>query len=59
MAIVENEPVVSFFLFVVAIECLLSSIVIQESDVPWDVYKSFYGPNLFESLSSGEGSCLA
>jgi hypothetical protein len=51
ISIFEKEPVVSFFLLVVAIECLSNSIVVLESDVPWDVYQSFYDPK-FRNIKS-------
>jgi hypothetical protein len=43
IATYEKEPVVSFFLLVVAIECLSNSIDIRENDIAWSVYESFYG----------------
>ena len=44
ISIYEKEPVVSFFLLVVAIECLFNGMLVRKSDVSWDVYQSFYGP---------------
>jgi len=43
VSIYDKEPVVSFFLLVVAIECLSNSMDIRESEVAWAVYESFYG----------------
>ncbi len=43
VSIYDKEPVVSFFLLVVAIECLSNSMDIRESDVAWTLYESFYG----------------
>jgi hypothetical protein len=43
--------VVSFFLLVVAIECLSNSIIVLESDVPWNEYQTFYGPK-FKSIKN-------
>lgn len=46
ISIWETEPVVTFFLFVVAVECLSNSMVLNYSNIAWDVYRSFYGdPN--------------
>jgi hypothetical protein len=46
VSIYDKEPIVSFFLLVVAIECLSNSIDIRESDLAWAVYESFYGSKL-------------
>jgi hypothetical protein len=43
ISIYDKEPVVSFFLLVVAIECLSNSLPIGEKDVDWGVYERFYG----------------
>jgi hypothetical protein len=50
ISIFQKEPVVSFFLLVVAIECLSNSMVIQASDIDWDAYTRFFGPTFNERI---------
>jgi hypothetical protein len=52
VSIYEKEPVVSFFLLVVAIECLSNSMVLQERDVVWDAYQSFYANTEFRKITN-------
>ena len=43
ISIYDREPVVSLFLFVVAVECLSNAMTIRPEDIEWIVYEKFYG----------------
>lgn len=43
VSIYDREPIVSLFLFVVAIECLSNAMTIRREIVEWSVYERFYG----------------